>query len=65
MAQQARGNLLELLIDVNNLSLHFRTIITSRSNIDIFNTFESQHQIFVYELYITSAANSDDIFDIT
>ena len=56
-----RESLLELLSDVSNLSLHFRTIITSRATIDIFNALESQQHIFIYELDIRSAANSDDI----
>jgi hypothetical protein len=50
-----------LLTKVNKLSSHFRTIVTSRANIDIFNAFESQHHIFTYELDITPAASSDGI----
>ncbi|KIM83472.1 hypothetical protein PILCRDRAFT_425318 [Piloderma croceum F 1598] len=38
-----------------------RTIITSRTEIDICTAFESQHHIMAHELDIASSVNSDDI----
>jgi hypothetical protein len=57
-----RDSLLAVLVqDFNNLPSVIRTVVTSRTEIDIYNTFESRHHILTYELGITSSSNSDDI----
>jgi NACHT domain len=47
--------------DFTSLPFFIRTIITSRTEVDICNAFQHQHYIIAYELDITSARNSSDI----
>ena len=57
-----RETLLEVLAsDFRKFPSYIRTIITSRSEIGVCNTLESQGHILAFELDITSSANSDDI----
>jgi hypothetical protein len=59
---EERETLLGVLAqDFSDLPIKVRTIITSRPENDICNTFESRHHVFPYELDITLSSNSDDI----
>jgi len=44
-----------------NLPAIVRTVVTSRAESDIYNTFEPQHLILTLELDITSSANFNDV----